>query len=63
MSRKLYYVSGSIPNWRVLIALYEKGLEFEPCRLKVMQIRQTQSPEFLAINPRGQSRSNKLATR
>jgi glutathione S-transferase/nicotinamidase-related amidase len=50
----LYFVNGSISSWRVMLALYEKGIDFEAKRLKVMCIpKETQSPEFLAINPRG----------
>jgi nicotinamidase-related amidase/glutathione S-transferase len=50
----LYFVNGSIPSWRVMMALYEKGIDFEAKRLKVMsRPKETKSPEFLAINPRG----------
>jgi glutathione S-transferase len=50
----LYFVNGSIPSWRVMMALYEKNIDFEPKRLKVMsRPKETKSPEFLAINPRG----------
>lgn len=50
----LYFVNGSIPSWRVMMALYEKGIDFEAKRLKVMsKPKETKSPEFLAINPRG----------
>ncbi len=52
----LYWVSGSIPSWRVMLALEEKGLPYTAHRLRVMgKDRQTRSPEFLAINPRGQA--------
>tara|TARA_B100000609_G_scaffold199431_1_gene202936 strand:- start:8188 stop:10377 length:2190 start_codon:yes stop_codon:yes gene_type:complete len=52
--RTLYWVNGSIPSWRVMIALGEKDLPFEGHRLRVMsQPKETKSPEFLAINPRG----------
>jgi glutathione S-transferase len=55
-ARTLYLVNGSIPSWRVLIALHEKGLPFEPRRLRVMRTpRETRTPEFLALNPRGQT--------
>lgn len=51
---KLYWASGSIPSWRVKIVLEEKGLDYESQRLRVMsQPKETKSPEFLAINPRG----------
>lgn len=50
----LYFVNGSIPSWRVMMALYEKNIDFEGKRLKVMSTpKETKSPEFLAINPRG----------
>jgi glutathione S-transferase/nicotinamidase-related amidase len=50
----LYFVNGSIPSWRVMIALYEKNIDFEAKRLKVMsKPKETKSAEFLAINPRG----------
>ena len=40
----------------MLLALHEKALAFEPRRLRVMkEPRDTRSPEFLAINPRGQT--------
>ena len=54
--RTLYCVNGSIPNWRVMLALHEKGISFIPRRLRVMcEPRETRSPEFLALNPRGQT--------
>lgn len=50
----LYIVNGSIPSWRVMMALYEKNIDFEKRRLKVMsRPKETKSPEFLKINPRG----------
>ncbi|UJR36921.1 hypothetical protein I4U23_029633 [Adineta vaga] len=50
----LYLVNGSIPSWRVMMALYEKNIDFESKRLKVMSNpKETKSAEFLAINPRG----------
>ena len=50
----LYFVNGSIPSWRVMMALYEKNIDFEGKRLKVMsRPKETKSPKFLAINPRG----------
>ncbi len=54
--RTIYLVNGSIPSWRVLMALTEKGLPFETKRLRVMSAhRETRTPEFLALNPRGQT--------
>ncbi|MEZ4380675.1 MAG: glutathione S-transferase family protein [Nannocystaceae bacterium] len=52
--RTLYWVNGSIPSWRVMLALHEKGLEFAAIRLKVMSTpKETRAPEYLALNPRG----------
>jgi glutathione S-transferase len=54
--RTIYIVNGSIPNWRVLLALHEKGLSFTQKRLRVMRAqRETRTPEFLQLNPRGQT--------
>lgn len=54
--RALYLVNGSISSIRMLIALHEKGLAFEPRRLRVMrEPRDTRTPAFLALNPRGQA--------
>lgn len=53
---ELYWVSGSIPSWRVMLALAEKGLPYTSHRLRVMtKDRETHSPAFLAINPRGEA--------
>lgn len=52
----LYYVNGSIPSWRVMMALYEKGVEFEAIRRKVMSTpKETRAPDFLALNHRGKT--------
>lgn len=52
----LYWVNGSIPSWQVLLALHEKALPFEGRRLRVMGTqRETRTPEFLALNPKGQA--------
>lgn len=54
--RLLYLVNGSIPSWRVQLALHEKGLAYTPRRLRVMrEPRETRSAELLALNPRGQT--------
>ena len=51
----IYIVNGSIASWRVLIALEEKGLSFDTKRVRVMRADpETRTPEFLALNPRGQ---------
>ena len=52
--RALYYVNGSIPSWRVMLLLRELGVDASLRRLRVMVTpKETQSPEFLAINPKG----------
>lgn len=56
LTPKLYYVNGSIPSWRVMMALYEKGIQFELVRLKVMSTpKETRLPNFLALNHRGKA--------
>ncbi len=52
MSRTVYFVSGSPFAWRVMLALGAKGLEYEVKRL-VFDEGDTQTPEYLALNPRG----------
>lgn len=53
---KLYYVNGSIPSWRVMLALHDKNVPFRAERLKVMSDpKETRLPQFLAINPRGKT--------
>lgn len=52
MSRTVYFVSGSPFAWRIMLALGLKGLEYESKRL-VFDEGDTQTPEFLALNPRG----------
>ncbi|OJD16616.1 hypothetical protein ACJ73_08871, partial [Blastomyces percursus] len=52
----LYYVNGSIPSWRVQIALHHKQLRTNAVRMYVMRTpKPTRSPAFLAINPRGKT--------
>lgn len=54
--RVVYIVNGSISSWRVLLCVYEKGLSCRAHRLRVMrEPRETRTPEFLAINPRGKA--------
>ena len=49
----LYWVNGSIPSWRVMIALAWKKIPYISKRLKVMtEPKETRSPEFAVINPR-----------
>jgi len=53
---ELYYVNGSIPSWRVQLALYEKGIEVNQIRMKVMtHPKPTRLPAFLALNHRGKT--------
>ncbi|MDP2310569.1 MAG: glutathione S-transferase family protein [Pseudomonadota bacterium] len=52
MSIELYWGSGSTPAWRVLLALSAKNLPFTSHLLSFSK-RETRTPEFLAINPRG----------
>lgn len=52
----LHWVNGSIPSWTAQLVLYERGLRFHPQRLRVMgKLRETRTPAFLALNPRGQA--------
>ncbi|KAK2797435.1 hypothetical protein FQN51_008467 [Onygenales sp. PD_10] len=52
----LYYVNGSIPSWRVLLALNEKRIPITKERMFVMSVpKPTRTPDFLAINPRGKT--------
>ncbi|KAJ7116422.1 Isochorismatase-like protein [Mycena epipterygia] len=52
----LYYVNGSIPSWRVHMALYEKGISFTGIRLRVMtDPKETRSSAFLELNHRGKT--------
>ena len=54
--RILYYVNGSIPSWRVMMALHLKGITYTRKRLHVMTTpKETRTEEFLAINPRGKT--------
>ena len=54
--RILYYVNGSIPSWRVMMALHLKGITYTRKRLHVMTTpKETRTTEFLAINPRGKT--------
>lgn len=53
---KLYYVNGSIPFWRVIIALNEKGIRFNAIRMRVMtRPKPTRTPQFPDLNERGKT--------
>lgn len=53
MAIEIFWVSGSPFAWRVLLALEVKGLPYQS-RLLERSKGEHKSPEFLAINPRGQ---------
>ncbi|MDD7908334.1 glutathione S-transferase family protein [Pseudovibrio exalbescens] len=54
MSRlTLYWISGSPPAWRVMLALVLKGVPFDH-RLLDVQNGENRAPEYLALNPKGQ---------
>ncbi len=48
----LYFISGSPPCWRAMLAMAVKGVDYTPKRLDNSKQEQ-KSPEFLAINPKG----------
>lgn len=50
---KLYFISGSPPSWRVMLALTAKRIDFEAVRLTTDN-QGNRTPEYLQINPRGQ---------
>jgi glutathione S-transferase len=52
MAIELYWGSGSTPSWRVLLALLAKGLPYTSHLISFSK-RETRTPEFLALNPRG----------
>ena len=53
MSIDVYFISGSAPAWRVLLALEVKGLTYQPRVLETSKKEQKEA-WFLEINPRGQ---------
>lgn len=53
MPLTFYYGSGSPFAWRVWLSLEHKALPYE-FKLLSFDARDTQTPEFLALNPRGQ---------
>jgi glutathione S-transferase len=53
MAIELFWLSGSPFAWRVMLALEAKGLPYQSRKLERSK-GETKSPEFLAINPRGQ---------
>ncbi len=62
---ELFWISGSPPSWRVMLALETKAIRYRSTRLDTAQ-REHKTPRFLAINPRGQVpvlRAGKLVIR
>ena len=49
----LYWGSGSVPCWRAMITLEEKGLKDYKSHLVEMSKNEHKSEEILKINPRG----------
>ncbi|XP_029635212.1 glutathione S-transferase A [Octopus sinensis] len=49
----LYWGSGSIPCWRIMITLEEKGLDYNS-RLMSFEKKEHKSKEITTLNPRGQ---------
>lgn len=52
MTLKFYYGSGSQPAWKVWLTLEHKGIPYELHTLSFDK-KETRTPEFLAMNPRG----------
>ncbi len=52
MSIEVYWGSGSTPAWRVLLAFAYKGVPYSS-KLLSFSNKETRTPEFLALNPRG----------
>lgn len=50
---ELYWISGSPPAWRVMLALTLKGITFDSRRLD-HGAGENRTPEYLALNPNGQ---------
>ena len=50
----LYWASGSVPSWRAMICLEEKGLSGYNSKFLSFQKGEHKSEEVLKINPRGQ---------
>src|SRR5690349_18889389 len=53
MAIEIFWLSGSPFAWRVMLALEVKGLPYQS-RLLQRSTGELRSPEFLALNPRGQ---------
>lgn len=53
MAIDVYWISGSPPSWRVLLALEYKRIEYNS-RLLNASTKEHKTDQFLALNPRGQ---------
>ena len=51
--RLFIWGSGSVPCWRAMIVLYEKGLDFKSELISFSQ-KEHKSEKVTSINPRGQ---------
>ncbi len=49
----LYWISGSTPAWRIILALTVKGIPFNSRRLD-HSAGENKTPSYLALNPKGQ---------
>lgn len=49
---ELFWISGSPPSWRVMLALEVKGIDYVSKRLDAAQ-KEQKTAQFLALNPRG----------
>ena len=50
---QVYFISGSPPSWRVMLALSAKSISYDAVRLHT-ESKDNRSSEYLALNPRGQ---------
>lgn len=50
---ELFWISGSPPSWRVMLALEVKGIDYVSRQLDAVK-KEHKTPKFLALNPRGQ---------
>jgi glutathione S-transferase len=53
MKMELFWISGSPPAWRVMLALEVKGINYISRQLDA-SVKEHKSEEFLKLNPRGQ---------
>lgn len=52
-SSDLYWISGSPPSWRVMLALTLKDIPYRSCRLDAAR-QENRTPAYLRLNPTGQ---------